>query len=133
MEKNVVSEWGYLTKSLPDSYDYTKLSEPGPTISVKYQLIRSKLPVRDLPDTYFYFGLSEECFSNKYQTLRRRIALSFGDEKDYRLAFVDGNCVYITGCSANFETFEEQPKIHKLFQDYVLAKKSHNTSLKSAP
>jgi hypothetical protein len=133
VEENALSGWGYLTKSLSDSYDYTKLNEPGPTISVKHQRIRSKLAAHDLPDTYFYFELSEECFSNKYQTLRRRFVLSFRDEKDYRLAFVNGNCVYITACSAQFETFEEQPKIHKLFQEYVLSKKSHNTLLKPEP
>ena len=132
VEENVVSKWGYFTKQLPGSYDYKELNKPGPVTSLKYQLIRSKLPIRGETNSYFYFTLSEECFSNKYRAIRRRVALSFRDEKDYRLAFVSGNCVFITGCAAKSETFEEQPKIHKVFEEYVLAKKSHNTSLKPA-
>jgi len=127
VEENVVSKWGYFTKSLPNSYNYNEINQPGQTTSVRYQLIRSKLPIHGYSDSYYYFGLSEECFSNKYRALRRRIALAFRDEKDYRLSFLNGNCVYITACSANMDR-HEQPKIHKLFEEYILEKRRHNTS-----
>lgn len=133
VEEHVVSKWGYSTKQLPGSYDYKRLNNLDPSVSVKYQLIRSKLPMRGETATFFYFILSEECFSSNYAALRRKIAISFRDEKVYRLGFVVGNCVYITGCAAKFETFEEQPKIHKLFEEYVRTGKLHNTSLKPTP
>lgn len=127
--ENVISKWGYFTRKPPNSYEYKKLNKLPSTITIEYQTIRSKSPAPGQTDTYYYFTLSQECYPSKYKVIRRKLALSFfRDEKEYKLSFVNGNCIYITECAANFETFGEQPRIHKLFKKYMIKKMIHSRS-----
>ncbi len=123
VDERVIASWGYATRQDSGSADdYRKLNRVAASTAVRGQLIRSKQPAPGLKDTYYYFSLTEECFPGWFQAISRRAGLCFRDEKDYRLAFMKGKCVYITGSGANFATFGEQPRIHGLFKEYIRAK-----------
>lgn len=119
IDEKTIQQWGYSTLSSSPHPDYHAINDLEGETSLRYQGIKSKKPVKGMANTYYYFSLSEECFSNKFKAIKRRLSLGLLDDKDYRLGEIDGNCVRIVDTAAKFGTFEEQPRIHRLFNEYL--------------
>jgi hypothetical protein len=122
VDESTVEKWGYFTKNIQGSYDYKTTNKPAAAISTKYQVIRSKQPIKGYKYSYYYFTLSEECYSGKSEALSRKLSVGNDLEKDYRSGFIVGKCIYIVGCNAKYGTYKEKPKILRLFKEYVINK-----------
>jgi len=127
VDKNELKKWGYISKALPGSYDYHNVNNLENEISVQYQLIRSLKHIKGYDDYYYYYLISEECFPNKLAAIKRNLAIP-KDDKDFRLVKLVDNCVRIVDTNAKMDTLKEQPRIFKLFNDYM-DRKAHNKSL----
>lgn len=119
VDEKTIQQWGYSTLSSSPQPDYHAINDLEGEISLRYQGIKSNKPVKGMKNTFYYFSLIEECFSNKLKAMKRRLSLGLLDDKDYRLGKLDGNCVRIVDTAAKFGTFEEQPRIHRLFNQYL--------------
>ena len=111
VEEKEIEKWGYQTQSYQEEKTDNKVN--------KTQVIKSIKQAPSLEDHYYYYSLSEECYSSRISAIKRKMGLIILDEKDYTLSELEGKCVRIINTSANFATFDEQPRIFKLFNKYL--------------
>ena len=111
IDDNTLHNWGYKTQSFKK-----EINQRG---TIRHQFIKSLKQAKGLENHYYYYSLSQECYSGYFSALARRIGLLVTDEKDYTLSELSGKCVRICNTSANFATFNEQPRIFKLFNKYL--------------
>ncbi len=111
VEEKEIEKWGYQTQSYQEEKTDNKVN--------KTQVIKSIKQAPSLEDHYYYYSLSEECYSSRISAIKRKMGLIILDEKDYTFSELEGKCVRIINTSANFATFDEQPRIFKLFNKYL--------------
>lgn len=118
IDENTIQDWGYKTQSFR--------KETNKRTTIRYQSIKSLKQAKGLENHYYYYSLSQECYSGYFSAITRRIGLLVTDEKDYTLSELSGKCVRICNTRANFATFKEQPRIFKLFNKYLDNKTNKN-------
>lgn len=114
-----INEWGYKTLTYNSSTSKSYIFET--------QLIKSKKHAPGFKDYYYYYALSQICYSGYFAALKRKLSLLERDEKDYTLSDLSGKCVRTVNTAANFDTYKEQPRIFELFKAYL--DKTHNKAV----
>ncbi len=111
IEEKEIKKWGYSTLK-----SERKLTDG---VKIQYQLIKSIKEAPGMENTYYYYSLKQECFTNIFSAVKRKTSLLFLGEKEYKLSELSGKCIRIIETSANFSTFKEQPRIFSLFNKYL--------------
>ncbi len=111
VKEKEIKKWGYQTLSYQEENFDNK--------TTKTQVIKSIKQAPGLEDHYYYYSLSEECYSSYIPAQKRKMGLIILDEKEYTLSELEGKCVRIINTSAKFAMFNEQPRIFTLFNKYL--------------
>jgi len=106
-----INNWGYITLGYESNINNG--------VVTKTQSIKSIKEAPGMKNHYYYYNLSQECYTNIVSAMKRKLSLLFLSEKDYRRSELSGKCVQVIETSANFSTFKEQPRVFLLFNNYL--------------